>query len=102
MMKFVGKILIIFISVAIFIGSALFYYHGKFGSHFFLLQSTYDKLPGWSQDNQTEALHAFKQSCHAIMQLDPKKPFSDSLPSSGNVGRWQAICQAANKLIKID
>jgi membrane-bound lytic murein transglycosylase A len=91
----------IFVITAL-IASMMLFYSGKLGSHFFLFSTTYNNLPGWSQDDHSEALVAFKHSCAAIMQLDPKKPFSEKNSSSGNISAWQAICQAAKKLAKND
>ncbi len=100
-MLYVKKITLIIVSFTLFTAFALLYYFGVLGAHFFLLQTSYGKLPGWKQDNQKEALYAFKQSCAAIMLLDPKKPFS-AFPSSGKVRDWQTICQASNNLVKED
>jgi membrane-bound lytic murein transglycosylase A len=97
-----GKLIVVALLITIFSVSAALYYNGKFGSHFFLLQTSYESLPGWTQDNHSKALDAFKQSCTAIMRLDAKKPFSTTVPSSGNASAWQTICQAANKLTKQD
>ncbi len=98
----VKKFMIVISSLVMIVASAMLYYSGVFGAHFFLLRTTYDKLPGWEQDNQQKALLAFKQSCVAIMHLDSKKMFSTLLPSGGYVSAWQTICLAANKLTKND
>ncbi len=101
-MKYTLKLFVIFFSSAIFIIAAVFYYCGIFGSHFFLLKTTYRNLPGWVEDDQNAALQAFKKSCIAIMRMNPNKPFSPSFPDSGNVLAWQTICQAANMLQQSD
>jgi membrane-bound lytic murein transglycosylase A len=101
-MKNILKFSVIFFTSGILILASLFYYTNIFGSHIILHKTSFKNLPGWADDDQNKALYAFKQSCIAIMRMDPKKPFSHSIPFSGNVSAWQTICEAANNFMQND
>jgi membrane-bound lytic murein transglycosylase A len=51
-------------------------------------------LPGWSTDNHSLALAAFRRSCEAIAKL----PADRSLANAGRAGDWRGVCQEAQRL----
>ncbi len=75
----------------------LYYNHIVFGHHFSLCKTTFKQLLHWEQDDQSQALLAFKKSCVEILKRDPKAAFSDE-PKSKTNQAWQTICLAANKI----
>lgn len=52
---------------------------------------TFAALPGWTADDQTQALGALGRSCARIMKADPAKPFSKNIAAGTNAD-WQAVC----------
>src|SRR5579862_4135081 len=90
--------LIVIISVSTFI---LYYNHIIFTHHLTLSKISYSKLPGWEQDDQTQAFTAFKKSCIDILKRDPKAAFGNLEQSKTNQS-WQTICVSANTLTNSD
>jgi membrane-bound lytic murein transglycosylase A len=58
-----------------------------------LKESSYNDLPGWTDDRQADALAAFAKSCPRIMARDPAAPFGPD-PLMGTYGQWQKPCAA--------
>lgn len=75
----------------------LLYYHGYFGVHQALISTSFQRLPGWEQDDQSRALVAFRNSCKEILKRSPSAPFSLAI-KAGQVKDWQVICLAAEKI----
>jgi membrane-bound lytic murein transglycosylase A len=59
-----------------------------------LRPASFNDLPGWADDNQTEALAAFRRSCARILKKDPDQLFGSD-KRTGTYGDWQAPCRAA-------
>lgn len=85
---------VLLIAVAVFFA---YYHHVVFGSHCSLSKTSFKRLPGWEQDDQSQALRAFQKSCVEILQREPSAAFSALTQSKSNQA-WQTICLAANAL----
>ncbi len=57
-----------------------------------LKAASFRDLDGWYQDNQSEALVAFKRSCARILKNSPTTKFG-SLDQAGTYGDWHAPCR---------
>ncbi len=58
---------------------------------------SFDNLPGWRSDNQSDALNAFRRSCARIMKLAPDAPL-DATTATGFYGAardWRGPCTQA-------
>ncbi len=59
-------------------------------------------LPGWSTDHLSEALPAFRQSCHRLSRFGPEASLGgmpDGTPviaANTRVGSWKPVCAAAD------
>ncbi|HVV68733.1 MAG TPA: MltA domain-containing protein [Gammaproteobacteria bacterium] len=89
------------IPVIILIIAGTLYYFGAFGPHLQLSKRHFDQLPGWEQDDQSQALQAFKLSCTKILELPPQTAFGET-KETASVRNWQTICHAALKLTSTD
>ena len=58
-----------------------------------LKPATFKDLPGWTADNQQQALVALASSCSRIAKNDPAKPVF-SADWAGTAGQWQRACEA--------
>ncbi|PHH56550.1 murein transglycosylase A [Coxiella burnetii] len=85
------------LAITVLIGIFLLYYTGTFGPHFSLVKTSFNSLPEWKQDNQSQALIAFQKSCAEILKRNPHESFN-GLSQAGLVQNWQVICNAANKV----
>ncbi|MBL8672970.1 MAG: murein transglycosylase A [Alphaproteobacteria bacterium] len=54
---------------------------------------SFQLVPGWSQDNQSEALVAFMRSCERLLPQPPDRPIGGDVP--GTVGDFREPCLAA-------
>jgi len=54
-----------------------------------------DALPGWSADNLSEALPAWRHSCRKILNFPPARSLG---PGAGTAGDWQTPCEAIGAL----
>jgi len=66
---------------------------------FYLVQTSFNQLPRWDADQQSQALLAFDQSCQEIMKRNPAHHFGH-LRESGEAFKWQRACVAAGTLGK--
>jgi membrane-bound lytic murein transglycosylase A len=60
-----------------------------------LVPVTFAALPGWGEDEPSEALEAFRQSCKALGKRDPGKGMGGSGGFAGVTGDWLPACTAA-------
>ncbi len=60
---------------------------------------SFSELQGWSVDDQSLALDAFKRSCTRILKLSPSASLDTKGgdPLYGRAGDWQPACEAAAK-----
>jgi membrane-bound lytic murein transglycosylase A len=61
-------------------------------------QLAFSDLPGWAQDNTSDALAAFVLGCQTILRMPPDQPLGGggmAQEAAGQAGRWQASCTAA-------
>ena len=61
-------------------------------------RSSFASLPGWTQDNLSDALAAFVLSCQTIAHMPPDQPLGGTgmaQAAGGQAGLWQASCTAA-------
>ena len=58
-------------------------------------KADYSALPGWTGDDMTGALQAFRRSCQGIDQHAPGKPLKQDAAQFGTYGDWQKVCDAA-------
>jgi membrane-bound lytic murein transglycosylase A len=63
-------------------------------------KTTFNQLPHWEDDNQLEALQAFKKSCTEITKRTPTTGIK--LLPTNKLEDWQTICSAASALIYPD
>jgi len=61
-----------------------------------LRKTSFEKLDGWSSDNQLLALGAFKKSCARIVNKKEDSPFGVG-DFSGNSKDWQSICTSLSE-----
>lgn len=59
-----------------------------------LAPAAFDELPGWPDDDPTQALVALAKSCARLDGLPPGQPLQPGLARAGTVGEWRAICAA--------
>lgn len=59
--------------------------------------TTFDKIPGWSADRQSEALPAFLRSCEKLKTLPPDRNLGPNTESR-RVSDWLAVCRAAGQV----
>lgn len=63
-----------------------------------LTQVNFNDLPGWSNDQQGEALRVFAESC--VVNLNRAAGYSSRTEGPvGNAGRWTGACGAAQQLV---
>ena len=62
-----------------------------------LQPASFADLPGWTADEQSAALVAFKISCERLATLPADRPMG-ALPVAGTVGDWMAPCRVAEGL----
>lgn len=61
-----------------------------------LEKTAFGDLEGWSEDKQSEALRAFRQSCPAIAKSAPSAAGAETPEVGfGDARAWQSICEAA-------
>ncbi len=84
-----GIILAIIIAIIMFRPSA--------APEFQLTPTTFDKLPGWQQDNLKTGLSAFLYSCQAQLRRNPNISLGPE-GYAGTLADWQPLCKAAKKL----
>lgn len=65
-----------------------------------LSKTSFDQLPGWSMDNQAEALLAFRKSCQEIVKRDVDSNKAP-LQQHASTQAWQRACQAAMRVSRI-
>jgi membrane-bound lytic murein transglycosylase A len=63
------------------------------GSQLLLAPASFAALPGWSEDEITEALPALNRSCRRLMRLPEDRPVGPAA-LAGTVADWRAPCQA--------
>lgn len=61
----------------------------------------FDHLPGWGQDDPSDALAALENSCARILKKDPGLPVSTDI-DAGLYGDWQAVCEEMKLVPKND
>src|SRR5687767_9468467 len=93
--------LILAVALIIMVLFCWLYYMGAMGTHPQFIKTTFDRLPNWKNDHQDHALHAFKQSCTAILKQDLESPVHQ-LPQYGKTKDWQIICLAAYQIKQVD
>jgi membrane-bound lytic murein transglycosylase A len=59
-----------------------------------LRQAEFKDLPGWSDDNQSEAAIAFNRSCARINLQNPERQFFSRGRYAGKFKDWQPACKA--------
>lgn len=52
-------------------------------------------LPGWTEDDPSPALVAFRRSCAAFAAQPADRPLDPDAPFAGVVGDWRGVCAAA-------
>ncbi len=57
-----------------------------------LKPASFSDLPGWTADNQAQALPAMRKTCERIFKKSATQNFG-ILPEAGAYGDWQVICQ---------
>jgi membrane-bound lytic murein transglycosylase A len=62
---------------------------------FSLVPVTFAALPGWSEDDPSEALLAFRRSCDRLARQTPGKSMGGSGGFAGRVGDWARACAEA-------
>ena len=85
------------LAIIVAIGISILFYYGRVDQHIILNKTSFSMLHDWQQDNHSQALIAFQQSCHEILTRDPEVKFSPLL-QSGTVQQWQTICAEALKI----
>lgn len=58
----------------------------------FVQQVPFEQLPGWNNDQQSQALTALKQSCTRILRVDPARSMGAE-GIAGTYADWQRACQ---------
>ncbi len=61
-----------------------------------LVKTSYDALPGWTNDNPVTALAALQQSCAVIKKRDPAKELQAN-HVGGTASDWQPACRALDQ-----
>jgi membrane-bound lytic murein transglycosylase A len=56
--------------------------------------TTYEDMPTWNNDDQSQALAAFVRSCDQLQKLPPNKPVGN-FPEAATAVTWYIICEAA-------
>ncbi|BBK34681.1 membrane-bound lytic murein transglycosylase A [Stella humosa] len=59
-----------------------------------LTPARFADLPGWTTDDQAQALPALRRSCERIAAVDPARPVGPE-GVSGKAGDWRVVCTAA-------
>ena len=59
-----------------------------------LQPASFRQLPGWTTDNQVEALTPFSKTCDRILKIDPVARPAMSAEWAGAMTDWQAACRA--------
>lgn len=62
--------------------------------HLVLEPASFEDLPGWREDDLSQALPAFLRSCRRLVSL----PANESLGIAGTAGDWKPACEAAAKV----
>jgi membrane-bound lytic murein transglycosylase A len=62
-----------------------------------LVPVTFAALPGWPEDDPSEALLAFRRSCGRMARQDPGKRMGGSGAFAGQVGDWARACAEADR-----
>jgi membrane-bound lytic murein transglycosylase A len=57
---------------------------------------SYNEIPGWADDRQSEALVAFKRSCPKLTAGPETKIVTDGGEKTVTAAEWKRICDAAN------
>jgi membrane-bound lytic murein transglycosylase A len=74
------------------------YAEGPKGPEFEIQAATYADMPGWDDDNVSEALQSFGLSCSRILKQPPEAMLG-SFPEAGRVADWAAPCRALDSLV---
>jgi membrane-bound lytic murein transglycosylase A len=75
----------------------LYFFTEIFGFKPRFVKTTFAQLPNWQHDDLTYALTAFKNSCTAIMKLNPETSMHAIL-QYGKAKDWQTVCLAAHQV----
>lgn len=59
-----------------------------------LTAARFAELPGWTTDDQSASLPAFRRSCERMAKQDPARPVGPS-GLAGRVADWRPVCAAA-------
>ncbi|HEX6014890.1 MAG TPA: MltA domain-containing protein, partial [Geminicoccaceae bacterium] len=62
-----------------------------------LVPVTFAALPGWPEDDPSEALLAFRRSCGRLARQDPGKRMGGSGGFAGTIGDWARACAEADR-----
>lgn len=60
-----------------------------------LVPVSFAALPGWAEDDQAEALLAFKASCARLARQAPERKLGGAHGFAGTVADWRPACSAA-------
>jgi membrane-bound lytic murein transglycosylase A len=63
-----------------------------------LKQAEFKDMPGWANDNQSEAAIAFNRTCARIKLQDPEKQFFSRGKYAGKFKDWQPACKAFEQI----
>lgn len=62
-----------------------------------LVPKTFQDLPGWDQDSQTEAIVALKNSCSALLKKSDSTKMITTPQGDGTVQDWKSFCNGLNQ-----
>lgn len=102
MSKHYKKIMCIVSALLVLAVSAVFYNRHATSTNLQLVETTFDHLPAWKKDDQSQALLAFQHSCRKMVRRNNPAAFFSSFVEGGKVSDWQTICVAALQLTKPD
>ncbi|MBS0537963.1 MAG: MltA domain-containing protein [Proteobacteria bacterium] len=59
---------------------------------------SFNEIPGWADDHQTEALNAFRRSCTKLVTGADTRISTDGAAKVVTAAEWKGICAAANEV----